>query len=516
MKKSFFLLATVALMASCSSDEIVEQGGKDGKQVPILLNTNQQNITRAESLEKTEHYNFGVWARKVNTATNASDAQTVMDNYLVGWSNKSNKGYYVGDLTTTYAETAGTVTDHTSPWFYEGLGTSEYTYSGNDGFYKKTQSAYMSKNANQYLRYWDLAYSHTNFYCYAPYQSAGITPTLNADGSATLTFDGKNSVRDGYDAPINSSYTSGDAFDRTLSEFMYAGVHAQNSDLKDITVPFKHMGSQLFIRFYENVAGYKVEILDLSGDNGTMSSAATDDQKKGVQATPSVKGTSGYTLGEYYTTSGATIEFDKNAVAAFTPTFPTGDNGSLTTSENLMFYAPSTNADLYAKSNASAAYRNGKGNLTEYAGLGSTKHYYIKEQGNTGTDQEYSWSPTIYYPVAQPQTGDDKCTNTGFTFHVTYRIIAEDNKEVITVHNATVFVPKEYTLWKAGTRYIYTFLITRASTGTTNPTEEIDPTDPTPDDVKALFPIVFDACTIEDYDKNRSEWEISNGTSYNQ
>ena len=103
----------------------------------------------------------------------------MMNHYLVGWNGeveipgqtaKVKKGYYVGTLTITYGE-VGTTENHLSPWFYEGLGTAEYTYDGNDGYYTKDATDYTSKNTNQYLRYWDLAYTNTNFYTYAKYNS---------------------------------------------------------------------------------------------------------------------------------------------------------------------------------------------------------------------------------------------------------------------------------------------------------------------------------------------------------
>ena len=119
--------------------------------------------------------------------------------------------------------------------------------------------------------------------------------------------------------------------------------------------------------------------------------------------------------------------------------------------------------------------------------------------------------------MAQPTTSE-----TGFNFHVSYRIISDDNKEVTTVHNATVFVPATSTTtstsyiaaWQPATRYIYTFKITKNSTGTTNPFDNIDPTDPTPSTTKSLYPIVFDEVTIEDYSESKSDHDISEGTNY--
>ncbi len=174
MKKGyFFAFAIAALLASCSSNDLVNESvaQKDAKQIPIGFNVQKQNITRATNLETVKHYNFGVWAWKVEAVTKAdglSDAE-VMNNYLVGWSDGvdntktdgSAKGYDKTNA-TTWASDAGTTADHTSPWFYEGLGTAEYTYTGTAGYYKKTDADYMSNNTNQYLRYWDLDYTNTN------------------------------------------------------------------------------------------------------------------------------------------------------------------------------------------------------------------------------------------------------------------------------------------------------------------------------------------------------------------
>lgn len=492
MKKLILFAATATLMASCANDDILDSGDKNSKEVPILLSADRQNITRATNLEKNLHYNFGAWAQKTKT----DGAQTVMNNYLVGWSDNSKTGYYVGNLTTTYAGEAGNTSDHTSPWFYEGLGNEEYTYTSNAGFYTKNDAAYMSVNGKQYLRYWDLAYTSTYFYCYSPYQASGVSIDMAANGTATMTFTG-TTIRDGYDKTPNTAYNS---FDRSLAEFMVGGYKATNSALADVTIPFKHMGAQLFIRFHEDVPGYKVEILDLSGDNGTMKDGSSEDQRTGIQATPSEKQTEGstppYKLGEYYTTSGASVSFNNAAEPTATAVY----TDATKVSTNLMFYAPSTAAADYSSAQIPDGYA---ANLADFAGLNSTAHKTIKETVTTGT-QAYSWSPTIYYPVAQP-TGQ----KTGFNFHVTYRLIAEDNKEVITIHNAEVFVPETYTTWAANTRYIYTFKITRNSSGTTSPSTTIDPADPIPHLQNALYPIVFDACTIEDYTENESKHEIN-------
>ncbi len=509
MKKSkLFLFAVAAALVGCSSESLINDSvAQKTKETPIGFNVQKQNITRATNLEAVKHYNFGVWAWKVEGKNSLAD-QEVMNNYLVGFGG-NNVGYDHTNA-TTWKATSGETSDHTSPWFYEGLGTGEYDYTGSDGYYTKSQSDYMSKNANQYLRYWDLAYTKTNFYCYAPYNK-NVTFAHGSSSSASVMTFPATAIRDGYDEPLNSAYND---YSRTLGEYMYAGVQATNSAKADVTVPFKHMGAQLFIRFYEDIPGYKVEIIELNGDNGTMKSGLSGDIVKGIQATPATLSGTTYGNGTYYTTQGATVSFaESDAKATYAASWGT-DAKTKTNDTPLMFKIPQEGL-----STASVA----PANLTDYTGLNSTTHKIIKEALTGDGAQEYSYSPTIYYPVAQPTT-----STTGLTFHISYRIIAEDNKEVITVHNATVHVPVSgaaktgtstspltdqasvlITAWQPNVKYTYTFKFTKNSTGTTNPETPINPTDPTPSTTKSLYPIVFDAATIEDYTENISVYEVS-------
>ncbi len=478
MKKVIIFAAIAMTMVGCSSDELVNSS-TENTEAPIAFSVEKKNITRSTNLEKLGHYNFGVWAYKYKSG--ATTGALVMDNYLVGYSNGSDKGYDK-ESATTWDASAGDLDDHMSPWFYEGLGKDEYSTS-NAKFYQKSQAAYMSKNSKQILRYWDLAYATTNFYAYAPYD-ADVTFD---ESKKTMTFGANNTIRDGYDNPLNSAY---DGIDRSLSEYMYAGKQATNSDKKDVIVPFKHMGAQVNIRFYEDIPNYRVEIIDLTGDGAKLADGVTagSDMTKGIQATPAEKKDDGtYKSSKYFTTNGATVTFATDA----TPTFKYTTEGSTTTQDNLMFLVPTTNLDETT----------------------ITGHKLIPE---VSTTQAYAESPTVYYAVAQSTE-----SKTGFTFHISYRIIAEDNNEVITVHNATVFVPAKddsenyIAAWQPNNKYTYTFKITKNSTGTTDPETPINPIDPTTSTKKGLYPIVFDGATVEDYTVvNIPESDISKGTNY--
>lgn len=458
MKKVIIFAAIAMTMVGCSNDELVNSS-TENTEAPIAFSVEKKNISRGTALEDLGHYNFGVWAYKYKDGLTT---QKVMDNYLVGYSNGSNKGYDKTNA-TTWKESTNSVEDHVSPWFYEYLGKNEYNYDGDAGFYKASQSAYMSANANQYLRYWDLAYTNTNFYAYAPYRSAGVT------------FDEANKKVTVAHGAQTAGYN-----DASLNEFMYAGATATNADKNDVKLIFKHLGAQVNLRFYEDVRGYKVEIIDVTTSGS------------GIQATPATKSGDTYTKSSYYTTCGATIDY----ATVTDPTATVNHTGATTTQDNLKFTIPGTS--------------NG---LTSYDSERSVNYQVIPEAVPTGSTQTYAVSPTVYYPVAQPTKSD-----VGFTFHVSYKLIAEDNGEEITVKDARVYVPASVTdnstdpatttyiaAWQPNTKYTYTFKITKDSTGSTDPTTPnvVDPTVPT---TPQVYPIVFDGATVEDYTPNATNY----------
>ena len=263
--------------------------------------------------------------------------------------------------------------------------------------------------------------------------------------SQGVTFDAANST-------INVAATANTAAydDPTLHEFIYAATSVKNADMKDVRLHFKHLGAQVKLNFCEDVPGYQVKIIDVT------------DAGSGIQATPAKLAAGTYSKAKYYTSCGAAINM--SSVMAPTATTSHGDD-AITTDDNLMFKIPE--------------------------GM-------VPAKVTSGT-QQYVWSPTVYYAVPQPSG-----STTGFTFHVSYQLIAEDNGEVITVHDARVFVPADVVDWQPNTRYVYAFKFTTNSTGTTDPNVNIDVTDPEVPTTSNVYPIVFDGATIEDYSNNDS------------
>ena len=413
MKKTVFLAAAAVALASCSSDELVNNSAVN--EAPIAFNVGQKNITRAakQNLEDAGYYDFGVWAYKTKSGSSA----LVMDNYLVGFADKTN-GYYKDDVTL-------------GSWFYEGLGKIDYTGS-------------TAKNDNQILRYWDYSTDKTDFFAYAPYNSA-------------LTFDEEHKT---INVSLSASYD-------TESDFIYAGNSISKSLYNNkVPLQFKHIGTKVNVAFRESVPGYKVQLIDVTTDEGS-----------GIQATPAVKTVTGegtsavtsYSTGSYNTTSSVTINYSTPA----TPSATTSTTGATTSSANLKFEIPTEVSD---------------NDLVSYTNKKTNKTYKVLREG---TDAKYVVSPTTYYAVVQPSS------NPGFTFHVSYKLIAEDNGEEIIVRDARVFVPDDMVKWESNKAYTYNFTISTSSTGNTGGTVDVSKPDVPAD--KALNPIVFDNPTIVDY-----------------
>ena len=436
MRKLLLITACSALIASCTNDTELNGGNNsESEQNTIgfeVLHRNSITTKAGESnLQDAGHYNFGVFAYK---NISGSSSQQVMNNYLVGY-----KGINVGYNLTEANQT----TLSSSNWAYEKLGYSEYTYDGTDGYYKKDKTFYMSNNANQYLKYWDKSSESVDFYAYAPYINGNQTATFAPD-TKKMTI-GNDGIKDGYD-------------DRSKHEFMYANTTVAKANYnKEVQLAFKRISAKMQIKFYEDITGYEVQILDLK-----------EDYTSGVCAAPAIaltgEGTT-YTYGTLYHSAGATIDFS-SATPSLSLTGNTKFSRESTNGECLRFNVPTANPIATEKTQASAS---------------STTYYLI--------------------PINQD--------NTGLTFHVTYKLTAEDTKETITVRNATVHVPYSACNWTSNNSYTYIFKITKNSTGTTESNPTIDPSDPNPSTDKALYPIIFDECTIENWTEVDSEHNIN-------
>lgn len=472
MKKFLLMAAVATTLVNCSSDFDLSEGqGGGGVSDVIGFQVQGRNSIKRGKLQDAKHYNFGVFAYKSTDQTN-----NIMDNYLVGYLDLDfNKGY------STSGSTVGdqpSQVDGKSHWMYEGLGYDEFhgTYAGevvNPG------TKYASNVAKQYLRYWDKSAPTTNFYAYVPYLNAtAARGTVSyVDGTAqggasntdtyVMTFP-FGTIKHGYD-------------DEQAYEYMYASTQVAEANYgHDVQLAFKRLNAKVNIKFWEDIPGYSVHMIDLGN-------VASHDWT--ISAVPSIKeagqGTYGYKLGKIYTENGVKIKFNTDA----------------TVNKIKQYEGTTTDAPLEFKTPTAATI----GESRIEATLSPTTYFAIPKY-NTGA--------VLSNTAAKINDNDTLETNlasTGLTFHVSYELISTTG-EKITVKDATVHVPYNYCEWKENTRYTYIFKITKNSNGTTG-SGTPDPTNPEVPTETALYPIVFDNCTVEEWKDNESEWEITDGTS---
>ncbi len=399
MKKILTYAASALALASCSSDSLVSDSPVNNE-APIAFNVGQKNITRT-ALEDAKYYDFGVWAYKYKAGD--KDPALVMGNYQVGcagYDGFAKEGVDKGK------------------WFYEGLGSSE----------KK-----------QVLRYWDLSYDNTKFFAYAPY--ASDTKVECDQNYKKLTVP----------ASVNS--------DENNIDIIYAGAVMSNATHADVPLQFKHLRAKVILKFYEDIPGYTVKLIDVKDANsGIQLTPATFDDTKDPKYSPAY----------YYTAYDAVIDFSNMSKITISDI---DDNATTTkkTQDNLKFALPT-------------------------------------ETGNLPDNSNDAFASATYYAVAQPSDSE-----TGFTLHVSFELEAEDNQEKITVRDARVFIPakdkdnKNIAVWQANTQYTYTFKITTDTNGSTSSTEPTITNPDVPTD-KGLYPIVFEDVTIVDYETNDTEY----------
>ena len=453
--KKVLILACAALTA-CTNDIDL---GPNKEQVETLSNAigfqmAKKNMTTTKGTETAlnvaGHYNFGVWGYKASTGFGTP---LIMANYLVGFGG-NNVGYLMNATDqTTWGNATASTANGTSQWAYENMGTSQYVNTTDDSYYRSdaTQKTYLSNNTEQYLRYWDLSSERTAFYAYAPYVNSTTPVKLeeNTGNSKLMTFPA-GTIKMGTDASQN--------------EFMYAVNKVEKINYKnDVKLQFHRLNSRVQIKFWENIPGYKVKIVALNTNKSTTSTYSEDVYAKPAIALTTT--TASYTVGKYLEKAGAKITFsnDERETTAVLTSVKYTDART-----NDAFFTFDMPADNIGEARANATSSN-------------TTYYMVPNKGD--------FEGTLDADIA----------NTGYTFHVSYQLTAEGTGEVITVTDARVYVPAANCEWAPNKSYTYIFKITKSSNGTT------DKKDPNPDEVdiptdQSLFPIVFDGCTVVDYE----------------
>lgn len=439
MKKLFILAAAALMFTACSKDSEVVPSQEKNDNTAIGFQVLNKNMSRAK-MEDKGHYNFGVWAYK-----NTDDTNPIMANYLVGFfGNDANPvGYKASTKNSTHGgSNSGNLTDALSWWGYEGLGYNQYDWDANTDpqkYYLDTDNFYKSNIDEQYLRYWDLSSTYTEFFAYAPYINGSTTATFN--NSTKIMELPEGSIVAGYDDESKYEYLY--AYSKVVRDYDYK---------KDVVLNFLHLNSKIRIAFWEDIAGYSVKMEDLT-------------PSAPILAVPATVSGSAYSYSEkLLKTAKTTIDFSSTPAVLAMPTksstYTLGLPVSTAIDENindkaLVFKAPVA---------------------TELA---------TSKETLTAND----YSETIYYGIPQ----DSSC---GLTFRVSFTLKSTTD-ETITVQNAAVHVEAANCEWAPGYQYTYVFKITKNATGTTGDpgTIVVDPSVPE----KALYPIVFDGITVEDW-----------------
>lgn len=471
MKKFLLMAAVATTLVNCSSDFDLSEGqGGGGVSDVIGFQVQGRNSIKRGALQKANHYNFGVFAYKSSDQTN-----NIMDNYLVGYLDLDfNKGYSTSGSTT---DDPNSNVDGKSNWMYEGMGWAQFhgTYAGEN---VEKGSKYASNNEYQYLRYWDNSAESTCFYAYVPYLNKGaVGATVSyVDGTAKGTSDNTDTyVMTFPNGTIQHGYDDEQAY-----EYMYASTQVAAANYgHDVQLAFKRLNAKVNIKFWEDIPGYSVHMIDLGTVSGTDYT---------ISAVPSIKdgatGTYGYTNGKIYTSNGVKIQFANGAKTDI-------KQYKGATSQSPLAFATPTDAQISDNRPGATPSK-----TTYYAiPKGSSAQVLKDDAANIGALVDC----------------DADLAKTGLTFHVSYELISSTG-EKITVKDATVHVGKDYCKWEENKAYTYIFKITTNSNGTTGGGTP-KPTDPSVPTETALYPIVFDNCTVEDWVDNESEWEITDGTN---
>ena len=405
MKKYLFLAASALALASCSSDDIIGNGGsqKNTDDVAIRLNSNTGAITRANLNGKEAatalDNNFVVVGFKGSETTAANHENYAFDHYNVNY--KEN--------------TAGSTTSNTKDWEYVG---QSINVKGVDPEGKLAVSA-----TTQTIKYWDQSCTSYDFLAFS--MGKGYTEG-GATKYATPTAVQKDKL-------ASEAYTlKGDA--STLSECYISDmktVEKANYNTDAVSLQFRHLSSKVRIALYETVPGYVISDVKFYEDATTQTSSDAGL----LYGTFNDKGT--YTV--YFPTTGTDNKTNADYNKAHVKFTPADGDGTVA-----------------KKSFGTLNYGNQKEDAIEagntYLSQSSATPSYCGDNGET------------YYQVVLPSEDASQPA----TLRIDYKLTATDGTgEVINVKNATAVVPAAYTAWKSGYAYTYKFKISQNTNGGT-------------------------------------------------
>lgn len=424
MKKYLFFAASALALASCSSDDFVGDNsgnlhGTTNGEIAFAGETGK--ITRAGSIKGASAAEllgnkFYVLGTK-GTLSNDNPTETkVFDNYQVQWK----------------ANTAGTTSDNTNDWSYEGLDFTALNKTATTG-------------GKQTIKYWDYSQPQYDFIAYSIGSNELVTDanTITAGkvyGSSIETPKGTE----------YKSYTLKGSSINDLQKCYYTDIVTVENTTespnygKPVQFTFKNITAKVRVAFYETVPGYTVSDLQFYTDN---------------------------------TTTKADLPGENNQKATL---FTTGDD-KLTKNGQMDIIYPVVGSSNKTQAAYNKAFVNVTSQETETSiALGKVDYATnnvlatsAKTATMAGTSSDSYYTPVL--PVAKA---------TPLTIRMNYTLTSEDGSgETIKVYGAKAVIPAAYTAWQPNHAYTYIFKISDNTNGTTSTTT----------DKEGLFPITFDA-----------------------
>lgn len=525
MKKLYFIAAVAgAVLAGCANNDTFDSNFAEslGDKVPVRFAAGVDNLFKsAISAQDAKHYEFGVFAFRGETE---SPENMLMKNYLVGWGGNS----LYKDLKelanpSTWGD-AEEELDGQSLWYYEGLSP-------------QVKTPYKAAEFDQVIKYWDKSTATTSFYAYAPFTISNAAPAepgiddmkQNPNNPKYAAYESDNITMTGlasfYVSPLYKSGSKTEYYqiagtdercalvtpanynDEMLNynEAVYAKSIVPNANYgKDVKLTFKHVNAKINLAFYESIRGYKVQILDMVPEGGIHASESTNPDIAKLDI-PSVEAQSGIVL---------TPATHDQVIA-----IPQAKDVDLpyyledAAEASIKFAAQTDDADISV--NGAPVNPNLYFNCTDGL-LGEEKSDMVRTNTWLYVIPNYQNGEYIATAAEGSQHALD-LQNTGYTLHISYRIIPNDGLGTTDVYDARVWIPADACRWEAGKSYTYVFNITSNSNGSTNPwkldpdpdkqgegDQEFwaDPRDPRVDNTEpALQPIVFDGVMVQEYDE---------------
>jgi len=454
MKKYLFFAAAITVIASCTSDTLVNGdseylvNGGDANQ--IVFSTSTAGQTRADIVGSAAADLLGNGFYVVGTKGSEEEKNPsetlVFDNYLVNYD----------------VNTAGTTESNTANWEYVGVtpGTGSYT-----------NWVKLSDLNTQTIKYWDYAETQYDFLAFSTGKKKAVSKNDLSEATATTDDD----VADGEIGVTKMAYGENLKNGATAYTFYIPTIDAlKNAYItdvitvtkanygKEVQLQFKNLGSKIRLALYETVPGYSVKDVkfyttvgaatptDLGKETSTTAALITADETNGF----STRGTAVVSFPKVGSENSGNGNYKKASVSV-TPVAP----ATATLSQTF-----GTLDNFQDKERDEAAG-------TIYLGRNITQATYA---GNSAVG---------YYQVVFPVT-----SSSPLTLRVDYTLVPIDGAaETIKVKGAKAVVPSTYTVWQPNYAYTYIFKISDNTNGWTGTTAED----------AGLFPITFDAVVAE-------------------